>query len=286
MSWDQYLEPMKWGDIEIHVESSSDDYSRRIVQYNYPYKDGAELEDLGREPRPSSFRAIFFGNDYLPLLVDFLKEVDKGETRTLQHPLFGQWEARCVRAVVDHEHSRRNSAAVDLEFLEDGVNTEIPDVFSVGTAQEALSEDITGLETANELLTEEISTVPTLITDAEAFIQDVDDQVTDLTARFEKISKAGKEAVAELEAKIDDAVNSDTVRAVRRVVDSASRLKERVERLAPSVAEMEIDNHTPMVAVAMRLYGDPARADDLIRLNKIRDPFLVPPGTRLRVYSE
>jgi prophage DNA circulation protein len=285
MSWDVDLEILTWGGIEIHIEQSTDDYSRRIVDYQIPYRDGAELEDLGRQPRPSSFRAIFFGEDYLPRLVDFLQEVDKGKTQTLRHPLLGQWEAKCTRAVVDHSHERRDFAAVDLEFLEDGLDTTIPDVFSVGAAQKEMEEDITALSDATDDLPVEIDTLTTLLNDANTFIEDVDAQITDLTSRFDRIKKSAAEAVEELEQKVADTVNWEAVKAARRVVNSASKLKERIERLAPRVTDFEVGSHTPLMEIAMRRYGDPERADELMRVNKIRDPFLVPPGTKLKVYS-
>ncbi len=289
MSWSDQLELLKWGNIEINTQSCTDDYSRKVVAYDYPYKDGAELEDLGRQPRPSSFTAVFFGKNYLAELVDFLQEVDKGLTRTLQHPLFGQWEAKCVRAAVKHKHDARDFAEVDLEFLEDGVNTTIPDIASVGSAESELTEDIADLSLTYDELGEDMPTVPTLLDDAEQFIADVNDQITDLTARFDRLKKSASEAVAELQRTVTDSAGWQALKQIRRIVNSAAKLKERIERLAPKISSLELAAHTPLVAIATAYYGDPSRADDLLRINSgsgIRNPFLVKPGTPLRVYTE
>jgi len=286
MSWDDQLQRVMFGDFAFSVQDVSDDWSRRVIDYDYPHKDGGELEDLGRSPRPTTFTAIFHGPDYLADLSAFLREIDKGKTQTLQHPLFGRWEAKCTRAQVEQTKDRRDFAMVSLEFLEDGVNTTLQEIESVGTARDEFNSDLESLTAANDALPVEVSKVDRLIADAQSFVDEIDDQITDLTARFQRIKKSAQEAVDELEEKVSDAINWETVKSARRLVNSAAKLKERTERLASQVTDIELSVHTPMVAIAGSVYRDPKRRDDFLRINKIRDPFLVPPGTKLRLYSE
>ena len=286
MSWENDLEVMTWGGIEINVQSVSDDFTRRIINYDYPYKDGSELEDLGREARPSSFAAIFFGDGYLSELGALIQLIDEGKTQTLKHPLFGTWQAKCTRANVTHNHDRRDSALVDLEFLEDGVNTSIPEIFSIGAVQSEMLLGVDELQSADDALTENIDSLTAFIDDATAFIDDVDAQISDLTARFERLKKYGQAYVDELSQKVADHINWPAVRAARRLVNSGARLKGRVERIRPRISDTEIAVHTPLVAIAMARYSDPDRADELQRVNKVRNPMLVPPGTKLKIYSE
>ena len=41
----------------------------------------------------------------------------------------------------------------------------------------------------------------------------------------------------------------------------------------------------PLSMFAHRLYGDGARADEILRMNRVKNPFLVPAGTVLKVFA-
>jgi len=58
MAWRDTLLPASFRDILFDVISSRDDTERAIVQHEYPYRDGAEVEDMGRRPwaRPTAPR--------------------------------------------------------------------------------------------------------------------------------------------------------------------------------------------------------------------------------------
>jgi prophage DNA circulation protein len=73
---------------------------------------------------------------------------------------------------------------------------------------------------------------------------------------------------------------------MQRTVLAAKRLRERTERIKSKVVELPIAATAPLSTLALRLYGDAKRESDLIRINNVRNPFLVEPGTRLRVYQE
>jgi len=285
MSWTDQIQVVTWGGIEIDVISVDDDLSRRVVEYSYPYKDGAELEDLGREPRRTNVVAVFFGSDYLERLVELITLIDQGKTQAFQHPVLGRWQAKCSRSTVKHSHERRDYADLDLELIEDGVNTSIPQIESVGAVQDEMETRIDDLQDATDNLIEDTDATQAFIDDAGTYVTDVEDQEGDRSDRLEQLKRFQKDAIAELDAIADNIKTNAALQAIRSVMGSATRLKERIERLAPRLTEKELSIHTPLVSIAATLYGDPDRTDELLRINQIRNPLLVPPGTKLKVFT-
>jgi prophage DNA circulation protein len=286
---------MSWGDgqlvrasfrgVEFDVLASQDGIERRIVEHEYLYRDGAELDDTGRKARPTRLTAVFTGRDYLAALTTFLGVCDEGATGPLRHPLLGTWQAKVASVQVQHEHTRRDYAAVEVEFREDGRDSRLAIVASVAAAQDTMTSQLDTLQTANDDLGDDAPTeVGEAITDATAYVTDVDDTEDDLTARYDQLARSvglANDALDDV-----DAVDAWPARqGLRDVLLAARELKERLERIKPRALEQELAADAPLVTLAIRLYADPSRADDLLRMNKIRQPFLVPAGTTLRVHS-
>lgn len=89
------------------------------------------------------------------------------------------------------------------------------------------------------------------------------------------------DAIDELSNEADDATFAalQDLRATlhRRVTDSAETL--------PRIVEVVVSTPTPALVLAYRLYGDATRDVEIINRNNIRNPALVPAGTRLKVLS-
>ena len=84
----------------------------------YPYRSGAEVEDLGRRPRGVSVKAIFWQRNYIAEATALVKAFEENGKGELVHPLFGTQQV-CVRSwSIEHEAEKRDYAAVDFEFVE------------------------------------------------------------------------------------------------------------------------------------------------------------------------
>jgi len=284
MSWDAQLERASFRGVEFDVVSTEDSIERRIVAHEYPYKDGAELEDLGRRPRPARFVAVFHGPQYEADLSSFLLVADEGKTGPMRHPVFGTWQAKVTRISMRHETSRRDHCEVELELQEDALDTELPTLFSVEAAKHELAISSAAVSEELVILDEDLPDVETFVNDALDFIDDVESITDDLTARLDQMHQGMLNAVATAKA-IGDVKSWPIVRACRRTMMAATRLKKRVERMVPTASKKRLPVHTPLAAVATSLYGDAERADELLRLNKIRNPFMVPPGTELKTFD-
>lgn len=284
MSWDTQLKRPTWRGLAFEALSVEDTIERRVVEAHYPFKDGADLDDIGRRARPTRFTAVFHGPGYLDELVTFLKVADEGETGTFRHPLFGTWQAKVISVGVRHNSGRRNHAEVDLELKEDGTNTQIPDV-AVGSAQQELADALAETESRYDDLGEEIPEVETAITDASTFREDTDAIDDDLSVRLDRLRTTCNAAVTAALVKVDEVRAYPLVRAIRKTALMGRQLVNRLEQLHMQVMLRATSAVAPLATVANRLYGDPTREAELRRLNRIRNPFLVPVGKELKVYA-
>ena len=297
MTWDRDLQTGSFRGVSFSTLSITDAFARRVARHRYPYKDGAELEDVGGEARQVDAELIFRGDTYLADLLSFLKVCTQGATGALIHPLFGSMRAKCQSANVRHEQSRRNAASVAAVWVEDGVNTAVPTLVSIDAAAGALSlQSAAARATADDLSGDAATALPATsaaLDDADVFAGSLDETIGELSTRLDQLGATINSALAEVDALATDAAGAvldDVGRSLLRddlrlTLERARTLKERTERLHPQIVPREIGVHVPLASLAAELYGDPDRADDLLRVNKIRDPFLVPPGMRLKVFA-
>ncbi|MGE9986591.1 DNA circularization protein [Desulfovibrio sp. SGI.169] len=119
MSWLTLLDASFRG-VPFQVESISDKGEKSLAVHEYPYRPGAEVEDLGRKARVIPVKAVFWGLSYksgVEALVRALERDGKGE---LVHPVFGSVEV-CIRSwEVSHDAERVNYATVSFEAVEAG----------------------------------------------------------------------------------------------------------------------------------------------------------------------
>jgi len=75
------------------------------------------------------------------------------------------------------------------------------------------------------------------------------------------------------------------VRAVKRVAYSVQKLAQRVQSLRPPLVLKRLEAAMPVSLFAHKLYGDAKRQDEILRMNRVRNTFVIPAGTELKVYS-
>lgn len=283
MSWDRQLDVASFGGVEFQVERVSDTLARRIREYRYPGRNGADLDDLGREPRRTSLTAVFHGSSYEAELSQFLQVVDAGKAATFVHPTLGTWTARATIGGVDQDYTRRDCAMVQVEVVEDGTSTELPTLFSL----DALAAEVTlAAYELGELNLEAVDEVTTAADAALAFAADVKDSMDSAAAAVNEVRRKIENAQEAIRSATDFA-NYPLVKSLRKVAYTCQKLATRVEAFRPSVVAKDIPIAMPLPLLAHELYGDRSRADQLTTLNpSVRNPFVIPPGTRLKVHGE
>jgi hypothetical protein len=100
----------------LEVDSIEDSFDVAIARHEFPYRDGALLENMGQRARRVRFRA-FFLNEYYPLHIGFLNHLEKRELFDLHHPKYGPLKGMIETVSVRHDE-RERTAEVDISFVE------------------------------------------------------------------------------------------------------------------------------------------------------------------------
>lgn len=293
MSWNEELVEASWRTCSFYVQKIQDSLTHKKARYEFPYRDGALMENLGRDPRTTKVTAIIIGEDYLSQLSGIIMTAADGKAGTFTHPLLGEWQARCDIVSIDHDAEARDMAKLELEFTEDGLDVEVEAVASIAACEEELEARVEEVKSALEQFLEDATEVYNAVNDA-------------------------IDAVVEFVDKVQDALDSVTaaVDAVRRTIMKAVRLVQRFKpdriahRLSAPLAAMglavqDLGNAHAAAAsggsgatlaktftcpadmslamLAHQALGDFARASEIQALNQIKNPTLVTAGTVLRL---
>ena len=118
MAWNLTLQDASFRGVTFEVQSVEDRGEKALCVHEYPYRSGAEVEDLGRKPRVIPVTAIFWGVAYesrVKALVAAFEEAGPGE---LIHPVFGSLTVAVRRWQISHSAERHDYATVTFEAVE------------------------------------------------------------------------------------------------------------------------------------------------------------------------
>jgi prophage DNA circulation protein len=117
MTWADNLLPASFRAIEFDILSTEDEARRSLARHSYPYTDGADVEDMGMDPRQISVKAIFYGDDYEIRLQEFLAALDQRDAGPLVHPVFGTMDSVQVsRYRIEHDADQPDSCTISIDF--------------------------------------------------------------------------------------------------------------------------------------------------------------------------
>jgi prophage DNA circulation protein len=120
MSWKDSLQDARFRNVTFEVLRIRDTGSHAVQEHKYPYRDGAEQEDMGTDAQRISLTGVFYGPQYetgLNALRAALREHGKGE---LMHPVFGPVDVVVLTWDCSFDGERPDYAEVQMEFAEAG----------------------------------------------------------------------------------------------------------------------------------------------------------------------
>lgn len=119
MAWINTLQYASFRGVFFDIVKVDDTADRSTAEHSYPYRDGSDIEDMGRGARHINVEAVFYGYDYEAALQLFLELLDMPGSGQFVHPVFGNFEhAQVVRYSVHHEADNVDQASVTIEFVE------------------------------------------------------------------------------------------------------------------------------------------------------------------------
>lgn len=149
------------------LESMSDTGGRRLAIYEYPYRDGQVIEDLGRRGERYVFNLTFFGPNYRERYADFYRKVIQTRAAgVLTHPTIGDVTARLLEYDFIHSHDQFSAVKLRCTFIEDSTtNTRDnpPAIDKVGAIDSVLRGALSVMTTVNRVVGNSIFEVSALL---------------------------------------------------------------------------------------------------------------------------
>jgi len=113
-SWSQQLQPGSWRGVGFVLDAGDTVAGRRVAIHEYPYRDDAWAEDLGKLPRRFSIQAFLVGDDVYQQRDRMLKACEQAGAGTLIHPTLGS--IQCVMLEFQCSDRRERGRVVELQF--------------------------------------------------------------------------------------------------------------------------------------------------------------------------
>ncbi len=100
----------------LEIETIEDNFEKAIAKHEFPFKDGALLEDMALKARIIRIRCYFYEATY-DTHRDLLKHIEKRELFELLHPKYGLLKGSIESVAVRHD-DRTSTAEIDISFVE------------------------------------------------------------------------------------------------------------------------------------------------------------------------
>ena len=150
MSWETDLQDCVFDNTLLYCKNTKDAFERALAIYEYPHRDGAEVDDLGQRARSIAVTAVVWGANYSQDLESTLKTLGRTGSADFIHPVFGLMKLQVQRFEVAHTEERPDYAEINIQFLEDSK----PAVFSAKpTAQQEADAAALAVSTAQDAST-------------------------------------------------------------------------------------------------------------------------------------
>ncbi len=113
-AWFQQLQPGSWRGVGFYIDAGDTAAGRRVAIHEYPYRDDAWAEDLGKLPRRFSVQAFIVGDDVYQQRDAMLAACEQAGAGTLVHPTLGS--IQCVLLEFQCTDRRERGRVVELQF--------------------------------------------------------------------------------------------------------------------------------------------------------------------------
>lgn len=139
MAWKDTLLDSSFRGVPFQCERIGRSGQRAIGTHEFPYRAGAELEDMSLGPRAVRMRAYFFGDDYEDQLSKFIDALEAPGTAELVHPIHGSMTMLAQGWEDEHDAELVDGAVVNVSFVEDALRTLVFSDRSTSSKVDAIS---------------------------------------------------------------------------------------------------------------------------------------------------
>lgn len=139
MAWKDTLLDASFRGVPFQCERIGRAGQRAIGAHDFPYRAGAELEDMNLGARAVRMRAYFVGDDYEEQLAQFVDALEAPGTAELVHPIHGSMTVLAQAWEDEHDAELVDGAVVNVNFVEDTLRTLVFSDRSTSSKVDAIS---------------------------------------------------------------------------------------------------------------------------------------------------
>lgn len=240
-------------------------------------RDGAIIENMGREPHVVKMNLFYMGQNWL---TDFLKlsnSVDEDPTGNLVHPAFGSMPVACqgFEGASVNTETGRDMYVIPVSFIENTIDPKaIPVTQTVGEANQDVTDNTSSLQSAAESFPTAAIPVSAYVTVALAFSAAalassvnslVDSTLLKRLGDVEIKGAAARDAVRADPAATNDAVTYPVIALIEQVYASCLSMNAALKTVKPVLFKYTLPVATHIAVLAARFYGKDGR----FRINEI-----------------
>lgn len=292
-----------------NVTSGTHTLKPRLAIHEYLKRDGAEVEWMGNSPNRYTYSLVFVGSDWRAQYVAVAARLQTQPKGILVDPVFGRVKVACegIDGASWDVGQATNAITVPIAFTSDEVDPQsfqAEQTASVNVKASDITDAIDDFETQvaalrNTGFQPSAATVTSLAlvsstgaAYAEAASDASNDNIADpsLDTKLSAVEASTSATITMLEAEGTDLPNAElfpVVNGCEQVYARCLELSDAVSAARPVVISYTVPGDTGIIALCARLYG--SQADDQIEqvlvLNRIPNPALIPGGTVLRLPS-
>jgi prophage DNA circulation protein len=134
MGWREEKQKASFRGVTFHVKSSDGDIGRRNVIHQYPKRDTAYGEDLGKKAREFTLTAFVLGDNYMAARDAFEAAIEAPGSGELVHPWRGRMTVSVTRCSVNESIDAEGKASWSVTFTEVDKNQQPnirPDTYAI-----------------------------------------------------------------------------------------------------------------------------------------------------------
>jgi prophage DNA circulation protein len=300
--WESLLFQCSYGGILLDVVSTEDDVSRVLARHEFPFQDGAVLQDMGATPRSTQCEVVFIPTvgqkdnhiNRLTTFLNFCNDAHRGAPPTFVHPLTGSYPALPEGISVSAASDARDFIKVSVTFVEAGLDpaafeTRGDESVGAGVAEVGVArEDVTGALLDPGLpdpLYSDPSVEDDSLSTAELWRDTVGITPREITLELNRISARINDEIDNFEV-LTNVDRYPVYLAYLKLQASIRRAAELAIQTAPKLTEIVLKRTEPLLALMARIYGGRRALAQYTRtreLNDIPNPNRLEVGARLTI---
>jgi prophage DNA circulation protein len=299
--WADILQVGSFDGVTFDFVSARDEGSNTLDAQTFPNKNGAFIQGRARNGRRFSVLAVFIEDDYPDTLNQLIAKLENGGApKRFVHPVRGEFLAACERFTVTHDaEDAADSATVQIDFAEHTDDTQGPKAVTNTTPARAnavrsgvtdVLVALSAFQAATEVQNNAYVLQVTAATNAASSIADSLEATGDDLSALD-IQKQANATLAVIDAAVTTGADYDSTEAyelgaaVLAMSSAVSTMAQDLIEAKPPLQVFTVRADTNLLQFVHDLYGDSDRADEVLALNSIPDPSLIPAGFKLSAYG-